>query len=313
MWKDYFYFSRGQRVGIVILISLIIIVIVSNYLLPYFFPIDEKEDKGFRIEVEAFRKSLKSTDSLRQIEWQKQNEERQREYEEKYANYASDFKKAEKKNTYTLFPFDPNVIDSASFVKLGLKPRIASNILKYRNKGGSFRTIEDFSKVYGISSDKMKELQPYISIAETKPLKTENQSTKRTNIVVDLNSADTTLLMQVKGIGRGYAKGIVRFRQSTGGFVAVNQLLEIYGMSPENFEKIKPYCNVDLNLVRQIRINTSTAERLDAHLYINFYQAKAIYELRRKKGKLISANELKELTEFKPEELERLKPYLNFE
>jgi DNA uptake protein ComE-like DNA-binding protein len=119
--------------------------------------------------------------------------------------------------------------------------------------------------------------------------------------------------MQVKGIGRGYAKGIVRFRNSTGGFVSVDQLSEIYGMRPENFEKIKPFCKVDLSLVRKIDINRATVEKLNAHPYINFYQAKAIYELRRKKGKLNSISDLKILTEFTSAEVEKIKPYLIFE
>jgi DNA uptake protein ComE-like DNA-binding protein len=311
MWKDFFYFTKGQRIGILILLSLIVLVLVANYLLPLYFPETPENGKAFLTEVENFRKSLKSRDSLRQAEWQKQSETRQREFAEKYARY--DTKKMPPKVVYSLSVFDPNTIDSVGFVKLGLKPFIASNILKYRSKGGHFKTKEDFSKVYGIQPEKFKELEPYIAIAEVKTIKTETNSTKRTDLIVDLNSADTTLLMQVKGIGRGYAKGIVRFRNSTGGFVSVDQLSEIYGMRPENFEKIKPFCKVDLSLVRKIDINRATVEKLNAHPYISFYQAKAIYELRRKKGKLNSISDLKILTEFTSAEVEKIKPYLIFE
>jgi len=312
MWKDFFYFSKGQRVGIIVLIALIVIALVANYILPYFFTVTEKDDSAFRTEVAVFKKSLVSRDSLCQVEWQRQSDERQRLYEEKYKNYSST-KPLEKKDAYTLFTFDPNTIDSIGFVRLGLKPYIASNILKYRKKGGLFRTKADFAKVYGILPEKQKELEPYISIAEIKSVKIESNSVKRTDIVVELNSADTTLLIQIKGIGRGTAKGIILFRQLIGGFVSIDQLSEVYGIRPENLEKIRPFCSVNAALVQKIRVNTATVQRLDAHPYINFYQAKAIYELRRNKGKLHDINDLKTLSELTADDLQKIKPYLSFE
>lgn len=311
MWKDFFYFSKGQRIGIIVLLILIILAIGVNYLLPFLFPVHEQDGSKFLTEVEHFKKSLVSRDSLRQAEWQKQNEERQREFKEKYNSFTQN-KPTKPVEKYTLFSFDPNILDSAGFVKLGLKPFIASNILKYRTAGGRYKTAADFGKVYGIKPEKFKELEPYIDIAEVKPIIPE-KPIKRTDIIVDLNSADTTLLMQVKGVGRGYAKGIVRFRQQTGGFVSVDQLSEIWGMKPENLERIRPFCKVNLELVQKIKVNTATTERFKSHPYFNFYQAKALYELRRKKGKLKDINELKELSEFTSDAIQRLKPYLNFE
>jgi DNA uptake protein ComE-like DNA-binding protein len=316
MWKDFFYFSRGQRAGIIILIVLIVLALAANYVLPYYFPITEQNGSAFQNEVKAFKKSLVSRDSLRQAEWQMKAEERQRLYEEKYKNHPSyqTYKPFEKKKeTYILFAFDPNTIDSSGFVSLGLKPFIASNILKYRKKGGVFRTKADFAKVFGILPEKQKELEPYIVIAEIKPVKNELSSSKRTDIIVELNSADTTILTQIKGIGRGTAKGIVRFRQLVGGFVSVDQLSEVYGIRPENLEKIRPFCSVNAALVQKIKVNTATAQRLDAHPYINFYQAKAIYELRRNKGKLHEINDLKVISELSENDLIKIKPYLSFE
>lgn len=311
MWKDFFYFSKGQRIGVIVLLVLILLAIGTNYLLPLFFPAQQEDESKFLTEVEIFKKSLVSRDSLRQLEWQKQSEERQREFEEKYHSFT-ETKTSKPEEKYSLFAFDPNMLDSVEFVRLGLKPFIASNILKYRKAGGRYKTKDDFGKAYGIKPEKFKELEPYIVIAEVKPAQTD-KPVKRTDIIVDLNSADTTLLMQIKGIGRGYAKSIVRFRQQTGGFVSVDQLGEIWGMKSENLERIRPFCKVNSDLVQKIKVNTASAERLKSHPYFNFYQAKALYEFRRRKGKLKDINELKELSEFTPESIQRLKPYLNFE
>ncbi len=240
----------------------------------------------------------------------------QQKYAARYKQYQNPtFAKHEL--SYSLFTFDPNTIDSAGFTRLGLKPFMASNILKYRHKGGKFRTTADFSKVYGITPDKFKELESYISIKEVSKPKVDTiiapKKVFKQDIIVDLNSADTTLLMQVNGIGRGYAKGIVRFRKETGGFASVDQLHELYGMRPENFERIRPFCTVNTALIQRIKVNIASVERLNAHLYINFYQAKALFELRRNKGKLKEMNDLKVLQEFTPEDLNKLKPYLSFE
>lgn len=313
MWKDFFYFSKSQRIGIIFLLMILVAVIVANILLPRYFPDKLSLDKGFHDTVSVFLKSLQSRDSLRQVEWEKQTAERQKEYEEKY-KHENTYPAFKQKEAATLFAFDPNQLDSAGFVKLGLQPYIASNILKYRKKGGKFRSPADFSKIYGIRSEKFTELAPYISIKSEEETSRQQAGTiKRGDIIVDINTADTTLLMQVKGIGRGYAKGIVRYRQLLGGYVSVDQLKELYGMRPENFEKIKPFCRVESIVLKKITVNTATTEKLDAHPYINFYQAKAIYQLRRKKGKLHSIDELSSLSEFSPTQIEKIKPYLSFE
>jgi DNA uptake protein ComE-like DNA-binding protein len=309
MWKDFFYFSKGQRTGIVVLIVLILMALLANYMLPFFFPTTQKDGTAFLKEAAQFKRSLISLDSVRNAEWQRKYAEQQHRYEQNYKI----FPKKVTEETNSLFTFDPNTVDSATFIRLGLKPFIAANILRYRKAGGRFKTKEDFGKVYGILPAKYKELETYIDIAEIMQIKNETSTTKRTDIIVDLNSADTTLLMQVKGIGRGYAKGIVRFRQQTGGFISVDQLSEIYGMRPENLERIRPFCKVNVDLVQKIKVNIATAERFKSHPYFNFYQAKALYELRRKKGKLKDIVELKELPDFTPESIQKLKPYLSFE
>jgi DNA uptake protein ComE-like DNA-binding protein len=316
MWKDFFYFSKGQRVGIVTLIVLIVLALGANYTIKYFFEIKETDNSVFLTEAAAFKKSLVSRDSLRNLEWKRKYEERQRMYEEKYRNnlYSNSFASHErKKETYTLFNFDPNTIDSVGFVRLGLKPFTASNVLKYRNKGGRFKSSADFAKVFGILPDKFKELEPYITIAEIKPAKNDIVQAKRTDIIVELNTADTTLLMQVKGIGRGYAKSIVRFRQAAGGFVSIDQLKDIYGMTPEILEKIRPFFTVNTQLIQKIRINIASVDKLKSHPYLNFYKAKAIYEYRRNKGKLRDMNDLRVITELSPDDLMKIGPYLNFD
>lgn len=134
-WKDFFYFTKGQRIGIIVLISLVVLVIGINILLPIFFPVTT-DTLAFPEKTEFFKEE-QSPPSL-----------------------------VDKKQSkdYELFTFNPNTADSITFRKLGLNAWTTSNIIKYRNKGGKFRKPDDFKKIYGLSEEKFKELRPYIEI-----------------------------------------------------------------------------------------------------------------------------------------------------
>lgn len=309
MWKDFLYFNKGQKTGIIILICLIILALCVFGYFFYSEPDEQTSGAEFTEQAIQFDKSLKNQDSIRQQQWA--NRFRQKDSTTAVATYRQT-------PTYKLFTFDPNTLDSSGFVALGLKPYVASNILKYRKKGGFFKSSESFSKVYGISPEKYSELTPYIAIAERKvskpdSLRTSRSSQKSENISVDLNTADTAMLMKVRGIGRGYARGIVRFRNQTGGFVRVEQLLEVFGMTDENYARIKPYCTIGSAPIRQININTASVERLNAHPYLDFYESKAIFEYRRKKGKIKSLSELQNIDGLTDETIRKISPYLSLE
>lgn len=308
MWKNFFFFSGSQRAGIMLLVFLIVISSIINYYLPccsddISFVADSADIAAF----EDFKKSLVSLDSLRE-------KQRFESFERKHNSF---YNEKNKEKPCMLFPFDPNVLDSTGFVALGLKPYVASNILKYRRKGGKFHDRESFSRVYGIPEEKYRKLEPYISLSSgnirTADVNVAHDDENKTVAIVELNSADTAGLTQVKGIGKGYARSIIRFRQQTGGFISVEQLREVYGMTPENFEKIKPFCTVNPTLVNQINVNTASVDKLRAHPYLNFYQARQIYELRRKKGKLTGFADLRGLSELNDSILLKIKPYLKFE
>ncbi len=311
MLKDFFYFSKGQRAAIITLLALIIISITASYILNRI-PVKESEENAakFLAQAEEFMKNLKSADSIRKL---KQNEE----YYKKFADRKSSFEN----QNYSLFTFNPNTADSVTFTKLGIKPYVIKNILRFRNKGGKFKSAEDFAKIWGLTPEKYAELKPYINSNTEKPKEISVDTVKpdvqkaeiQPAIIVDINSADTTELMKVKGIGRRYANGIVKYRTLLGGYYDISQVLEVYGMTPENFEKIKNNLTVGSVSVTKIDVNKASAERLRSHPYLNFYQAKAIYELRRRRVKLKNIDELKQLEEFTPEQLKKTEPYLNFD
>ncbi|MCB0646345.1 MAG: helix-hairpin-helix domain-containing protein [Saprospiraceae bacterium] len=63
------------------------------------------------------------------------------------------------------FAFDPNSCPADSLHLLPLPQKVIQNLIKYREKGGSFRKKEDLAKIYGMG-DYWKEISSYVNIAQ---------------------------------------------------------------------------------------------------------------------------------------------------
>lgn len=219
-----------------------------------------------------------------------------------------------------LSAFNPNTADSATLRKLGLPGWMAKNILRYREKGGRFRKAEDFRRVYGMTEERYAVLSPYIEIAPEDTVrkappqlyvqpevKMENEK-YAAGTVLNLNLADTTELKKIPGIGSGIARLIVGRRKMLGGFYRIEQLREIH----LNVDSLRGWFSIRPEDIQRINVNRAGVERLRAHPYINFYQAKAIVEYRKKKGNLKSLKPFALYEEFTEEDLERMGHYVCF-
>ena len=232
--------------------------------------------------------------------------------------YNVEEKKAER------FAFDPNTADSTQLLRLGLRPFIVRNIYKYRAKGGRFRKPGDFARMYGLGKEEYKSLEPYIKISsDYQPASSLISETEKSGLPKDslrypvklsvgehiaLNTADTTTLKRVPGIGSGYARAIVNYRNRLGGYVDVNQLLDIKGIPSEALQ----YIVLGNSDVKKLDVNHLSLNQLKQHPYLNFYQARALVESRRLHGPLRSAADLRLISDFTEADIKRLIPYLQF-
>ena len=223
------------------------------------------------------------------------------------------------------FAFDPNTADSTELLRLGLKPWQVRNIYKYRAKGGVFRKAEDFARIYGLSKKEYRTLRPYITISddyrpaselvgERKPLQVSERDTLKFPVKlaageqVVLNRADTAMLRRVPGIGSAWAKRIAAYGKRLGGYVAVGQLLELDDFPKEALA----YFRVDSPTPEKLNLNKLSVAQMRRHPYLNFFQARAIDDYRRLRGPLHSLDDLRLHRDFKPEDIERLRPYVCF-
>ena len=68
---------------------------------------------------------------------------------------------------------------------------------------------------------------------------------------LDLNTATQAELAQLPGVGASTAKAIVQFREKSGPFERVEDLLAIRGISTRKLQQIRPYVDVSKPIPRK--------------------------------------------------------------
>ncbi len=218
------------------------------------------------------------------------------------------------------FPFNPNTASEETLNQLGLSERVINTLLKFRNKGGSFRKEKDFAKIYGLSDKDFQRLLPFIKLDEDveKTIEEPTLSQEKTispeaktieSIILDINQAEAEEWQLLHGIGPAYAKRIVNFRNKLGGFHSIDQIAETYGLPDSTFQKIKPKLKKS-PLIRSININTATSEDLKTHPYISWKQANLIVNYREQHGVFQTTSDLEQIKALSADWIQKVKPYL---
>lgn len=233
--------------------------------------------------------------------------------------------------------FDPNTVDAATLMKLGIAKNKAVALVHYRESGKVFSSENDVLSTYNWTPEDIELIRPYMRIGEefqrkvksrpnytyeegqqSEPINwqrkdsshheaeyTSNKFTSPTT--VDPNSADTTLLQRIPGIGKYFSRQIVIHRERLGGYVCIEQLCEILNFPKETlswFEiKQKP-------ALRKINLNAADFRQLASHPYIGYKHTKDIQNYIRLNGTINNIEQLRSTGIFTDAELEQLIPYL---
>lgn len=215
------------------------------------------------------------------------------------------------------FPFDPNVLDSVGWVKLGFSKRQAASILKYKQSGGKFRIKKDLSKLYVVDDETYKRLEPYILLPDSAPPLDKKYppryTSNKTDEIIELNNADSAMLTRVRGIGSVFARRIVNYRNRLGGFYKIEQLLEVFGVDSAKFSNLAARLFIDTLQIRKIAINQADFKTLLKHPYLPYYIVKAIVKYRDRYHGFSQIEELEQLDGMYPELYQKLKPYISVE
>ncbi len=303
--RKWFSFSKGERVAIITILALILLLILACLFRP--------SRKSLSNE------SLHNLDSLLALR-QAAIELQQQQQADKPQEVAE----------LHPFPFNPNTLTEEEWLQMGLTDRQVRNIMNYKAKGGKFYSKNDLGKLYTISEEEFAQLEPFIVLPEVARERSGKSSSSRGGVstgsmtasaaptekkaipIVDLNTVDSTTLVELPQIGSYTAVRIIEFREKLGGFIDKEQLRDVKGMDDARFAAIQPYINLGAVEIRRIDVNRADFKTLVHHPYLNYEQVKRIVNQREKRGMIKNWAQLEELIKEEGEVNPLLEQYVKY-
>ena len=300
--RKWFSFSKGERVAIITILALILVLILACLFRPSRQSLSDA--------------SLHNLDSLLALR-QTAVEQQQQQQAEKTQEVAE----------LHPFPFNPNTITEEEWLQMGLTDRQVRGIMNYRAKGGKFYSKSDVAKLYTISEEEFAQLEPFIVLPEVarnasgKPSSKKQETPtyeekpkpeKKAIPIVDLNTVDSTTLVELPQIGAYTAMRIIEFRDKLGGFVDKEQLRDVKGMDEARFAAIQPYINLGEAEIHKIDVNRADFKTLVRHPYLSYEQVKCIFNQREKRGMIKNWAQLEALLKEEGEMNPLLEQYVKY-
>jgi competence protein ComEA len=312
--KNFLTFTKKEKRGVLILLTTVIALFVSaTYIYPLILKNDTINNKAVFAAVDSLKEKQK--DSTK-------NYYTRNDYGDN-VDYNTYQKKAYNNSfTGTMFYFNPNTLSADGWRKLGIKDKTIAGMQKYIAKGGRFREPDDLRKVWGLRNDEKDRLVPYVRIVDMEEKTYTNYSSnykpyekkvyeKKAIAVVDINAGDSAAFDGLPGIGAGFSRRIIKFRDKLGGFYKVEQVAETFGLPDSVFQKIKPYLKIEAENITKININSATEEELKVHPYIRWQLAKIIIEYKKQHGAYKTLDDLKKIMAINVETFQKITPYLS--
>lgn len=298
-FKKFFNVPSTQRKGIYVLSILILMLILAPSVYKTFFAKSKEYNfEPFRKEIESFviRSKTLESNPIENFNFDNAN-------------------KSIARSTIKPFEFNPNNLSAEEWLSMGFSQQQVKSIKNYESKGGKFYTKNDVKKMFAISEVEYQIIEPYILLPESFDSNQNRTKKKEERVieVIELNSADTTMLQTLPGIGSTWARRIVWYRNKLGGFINKAQLFEINGFDTARFNQIEKYIDINPFIINKLNVNCSSLEQLRSHPYISNNVAISIVNVRTQHGKYatiegIMKSELIDETVFK-----NIQPYLTID
>ncbi len=280
-------YSKGQRIGI-ILFFLIVIILQAFY---------------FFWDFKTFDKDTKS-----QAQWLSHQSEI-----DSLKLLSSNYKP-------TIYPFNPNFISDFKGYKLGMSVEEIDRLLAYRKQHKFVNSAAEFQLVTKVSDSLLKVISPYFKFPDWVQHKKAYPSAfvktdfakKEKLVVLDINQATKEDLMKVYGIGDKISDRILEQKGKFGAFASMEQLQDIWGLSPEVVEKLNASFVVkSISNLKKININNASVKELSQFPFFSYALAKEIVIYRTMHGD-VKIEDLAKIKGFPVEKIKIIALYLEF-
>ncbi len=287
LFSSYFIFSKSQRNGLFVFLSC---VVVFQFL---YFYIDFKQHS-----------KEKSLDNNKWVHLKVQKDAS--------SGYTQ-------KSKWVVRPFNPNFITDFKGYQLGMSMEEIDRLLAFRKTNRFVNSPKEFQEVTQVSDSLLQKIAPYFKFPDWVLKRNLNQPktflfhAKETNTIIDINIATVEDLKKVYGIGDALSQRILKEKDKLGGFVSMEQMKDIWGLSPEVVESLqKGFAIRQLPPIKKINMNTSSIKELMQLSYFKYPLAKAIVTYRSMNGKFQNVEELTKISGFPIDKIKIIALYLEF-
>ncbi|MFM9826673.1 ComEA family DNA-binding protein [Flavobacterium sp.] len=288
--KSYFVFTRNQRTGIFCLLVLIIAFQISYYFIDFIFLETNSKEKEQWLSLQH------QIDSLKQ---------------EKLSYIPK------------IYPFNPNFITDFKGYKLGMSVAEIDRLLAFRKENKYVNSPQEFQVVTKVSDSLLHAISPYFKFPDWVNTKKEFKNFKESPkfafakkekiVVIDINLATKEDLIKIYGVGEAISLRILKFKESLGGFVSMNQMNDVWGLSPEVIENLNTHFKVlGYPNLKKIDINNASIKELSQFPYFNYQVAKQIVTFRSMNGDFKNADDLTKIKGLSIEKASIIAVYLVF-
>lgn len=255
------WFTKKERVGIYGLLVLLILIQGLIWL-------RRNRVKPMDVRVEEINTS---TDSGR-------SQSNYRSYTSKQLNKLT---LSNKRREVHKIRFNPNEASDAVWLDWGVRPGTVKTIRRYLEKGGKFRRAKDLFRIWGMDSLTAEGMQAYVDIPTDRVdhPSFQKRTIEKKVVLVDLNASDSVAWESLPGVGPVLASRIVRYRNRLGGFISVDQLREVYGVSDTLMAMLGKHLLHGERVMRREWM-LATEEELKSHPYIGYKMARLIVRYR---------------------------------
>lgn len=288
--QTYFRFTREQRAGVFLLFIIIIVL-----QLVYFFVDFSAATKNYS-EKQKWLSLQSQIDSMK-VDSQKE------------------FSK--------MYPFNPNFITDYKGYKLGMSVQEIDRLLAFRKENKYMNSPKEFQNVTKVSDSLLNAIAPYFKFPDWVNNKKEfkeyknysNQAfaKKEKIVLIDINQATQEDLVKIYGIGEAISIRILKQKESLGGFVSMEQMKDVWGLSSEVIEKLNTHFKVSaLPDFKKIDINNASLKELSQFSYFRYALAKEIVTYRSMKGDIKNIEDLLKIKGFPVDKANIIGLYLKF-
>ena len=230
----------------------------------------------------------------------------------------------EKKYEYKIYPYNPNFLTDFKGAKLGMSIKEIDRLLAFRKQGKFANSPKEFQKVTGISDSLLNVMSPNFKFPDWVTNKQNNADyvnnyksyeklqKKETLKILDINQATKEDLMKISGIGEALSDRILKQKEVFGGFVSMEQMNDVWGLSPEVLASLNQYFKITtLPKINKININNASIKELSSFYYFKYPISKNIVIYRSMNGNL-KIEDLTNIKAFPVDKLKIIALYLEF-